>query len=90
MKDSIQSAIAPDPTGSSHIRAACRRVEAMGSSVGNPVQPPTVFELEEALAERVQTCELLGKELAKPGLSSPTRERRCCAGETGSYGAVGP
>ena len=61
MKDSIQSAIAPDPTGSSHIRAACRRVEAMGSSVGDPVQPPTVFELEEALGERVQTCELLGR-----------------------------
>ena len=29
--------------------------------MGNPVQPPTVFELEEALGERVQTCELLGK-----------------------------
>ena len=33
----------------------------MGASVGNPVQPPTVFELEEALAERVQTRELLGR-----------------------------
>jgi hypothetical protein len=61
MKDSIQSAIAPSATGSSHIRAASRRVEAMGASVGNPVQPPTVFELEEALAERVQTRELLGR-----------------------------
>jgi len=61
MKDSIQSAIAPSATGSCHIRAASRRVEAMGASVGNPVQPPTVFELEEALAERVQTRELLGR-----------------------------
>jgi hypothetical protein len=24
----------------------------MGASLGNPVQPPTVFELEEALGER--------------------------------------
>jgi len=61
MKDSIQSGVAPGATGSGHIRAACRRVEAMGASVGNPVQPPTVFELEEALGERVQTYELLGK-----------------------------
>src|SRR5438093_5526762 len=61
MKDSIQSGIAPGATGSGHIRAACRRVGAMGASLGNPVQPPTVFELEEALGEQVQTCELLGK-----------------------------
>src|SRR5207244_9703661 len=61
MKDSIQSAIVPGATDSGHIRAACRRVEAMGTSVGNPVQPPMVFELEEALGERVQTCELLGR-----------------------------
>jgi hypothetical protein len=61
MKDSIQSAIAPGATDCGHIRAACRRVEAMASSVGNPVQPPTVLELEEALGERVQTCELLGR-----------------------------
>ncbi len=61
MKDSIQSATAPGATDCGHIRAACRRVEAMGASLGNPVQPPTVFELEEALDERVQTCELLGR-----------------------------
>ena len=61
MKDSIQSAIAPGATDCGHIRAACRRVEAMGASLGNPVQPPTVFELAEALGERVQTCELLGR-----------------------------
>ena len=59
MKDSIQSGVAPGATGSGHIRAACRRLEAMGAS--NPVQPPTVFELEEALGQRVQTYELLGK-----------------------------
>ncbi len=59
MEDSIQSAIAPGATDSGHIRAACRRVEAMGTSVGNPVQPPTVFELEEALGERMETCGLL-------------------------------
>jgi hypothetical protein len=42
-------------TGFGRIRAACRRVEATGARLGNPVQPPTVFELEEALGERVQT-----------------------------------
>lgn len=61
MKDSIQSAIAPGATDRGHIWADCRRVEAMGASLGNPVQPPTVFELEEALGERVRTCELLGR-----------------------------
>jgi hypothetical protein len=61
MKDSIQSAIAPGSTGSNHIRGACRRVEAMSTSVGNSVEPPTVFELEEALGERVQRCELVGR-----------------------------
>ena len=61
MKDSIQSAIAPCATDCGHIRIACRRLEAMGASRGNSVQPPTVFELEEALGERVQTCELLGR-----------------------------
>ena len=61
MKDSIQSAIAPGATDCGHIRTAFRRVEAMAASLGKPVQPPTVFELEEALGERVQTCELLGR-----------------------------
>jgi hypothetical protein len=61
MKDSIQSGIAPGATDRGHIWADCRRVEAMGASLGNPVQPPTVFELEEALGERVRTCELLGR-----------------------------
>src|SRR6266496_5451043 len=61
MKDSIQSATVPGATDCGHIRAACRRVEAMSASLGNPVQPPTVFELEEALGKRVQTCELLGR-----------------------------
>src|ERR1700757_5459947 len=61
MKDSFQSATARGATDCGHIRAACRRVEVMGISLGNPVQPPTVFDLEEALGERVQTCELLGR-----------------------------
>jgi hypothetical protein len=70
MKDSIQSAIAPSATGSSHIRAASRRVEAMGASVGNPVQPPTVFELEGGAGRAGADARTVGKELAKPGLSS--------------------
>jgi hypothetical protein len=53
MKDSIQSAIAPGATDCGRIRAAFRRVEATGASVGNPVQPPTVFQLEAALGEGV-------------------------------------
>jgi phosphotransferase family enzyme len=61
MKDSIQSVIAPGATGSSHILAARRRVAAMGASAVNPMQPPTVFELEEALGEQVRTCEPLGR-----------------------------
>ena len=67
-----------------HIRAAFRRVEAMGASLGNPVQPPTVFELEAASGERVQTCELLGRNWRNWVYRVRLANRRCRAGETGS------
>ncbi len=48
----------------------------MDPSLGNPVKPPTLFELDEALGERMQTCELLGRNWWNWGLASPTRDRR--------------
>ena len=38
-----------------------RRIEAMRSSEADPVEPPTVSELEEALGEAVQKCDLFAK-----------------------------
>ncbi len=61
MKNSIQPAIASRPIDCGYVQAANRRVEQMRTNKIDLLEPPTVFELEEALGERVQKCELLGK-----------------------------
>jgi len=61
MKESIQSSILQNAIDCGFVQAAYRRVEEMGTGVTNPVQPPTIPELEEALGQRIQACELLAK-----------------------------
>ncbi|HCX30283.1 MAG TPA: hypothetical protein DHU55_11020 [Blastocatellia bacterium] len=61
MKDSILPATAAHAIDFGYIQGACRRLEAMRSSEIDPVEPPTVSELEEALGEAVQKCDLFAK-----------------------------
>src|SRR5438132_11479479 len=58
MKDSIQSAIAARAFDCGYIQAAHQRVEEMRTSPADPLEPPTVFELEQALGGKVEKCEL--------------------------------
>src|SRR6266487_824675 len=59
MKHSIHSAITPSPAfDCDFVRAAQLRVAEMDASTAHPVQPPNLLELELALGERVQECEL--------------------------------
>jgi hypothetical protein len=60
MKDSIQLAT-PRPIDCGYVQAAHRRIEEMRTSKADPLEPPTVFELAEALGERVQKCDLWGR-----------------------------
>jgi len=61
MKDSILAAAAPLTIDFGYVQGAYRRSEAMRSSEIDPVEPPTVGELEEALGEAVAKCDLLAK-----------------------------
>ena len=54
MKDSILPATAAHAIDFGYIEGALRRSEAMRSSEVDPVEPPTVGELEEALGEAVE------------------------------------
>jgi hypothetical protein len=59
VKNSIYSAITPSPIFEcDFIRTARLRVAEMHASAANPVESPTLLELEQALGERVQKCEL--------------------------------
>src|SRR5947207_14143843 len=59
MKHSLDSTTAPSPVfDCDFIQAAQLRVAKMHASAAHPVEPPTVVELEQALGERVQRCEL--------------------------------
>src|SRR5438132_4479906 len=59
MKHSIHSAITPSPAfDCDFVRAAQLRVAEMHASTADPVEPPDLLELEHALGERVQKCEL--------------------------------
>src|SRR5438874_1270668 len=59
MKHSIHSAITPSPAfDCDFVRAAQLRVAEMHASTAPPVEPPNLLELELALGERVQKCEL--------------------------------
>src|SRR5437016_10588755 len=59
MKHSIHSAITPSPAfDCDFVRAAQLRVAEMHASTAHPVEPPNLLELEQALGERVQKCEL--------------------------------
>jgi hypothetical protein len=60
IKHSIQSAmITPSPIFEcDFVRTAQLRVAEIQASAANPVDPPTLLELEHALGERVQKCEL--------------------------------
>jgi hypothetical protein len=44
-----------------YVQGAWRRIEAMRSTEADAVDPPTVAELEEALGEAVQKCDLFAK-----------------------------
>src|SRR5260370_6380168 len=61
MKDSILPATAAHAIDFGYIQGAFRRIEAMRSSEVDPVEPPTVGELEEALGEAVEKCDLFAK-----------------------------
>src|SRR5438094_5439601 len=59
MKHSIHSAITPSPAfDCDFVRAAQLRIAEMHASTAHPVEPPNLLELELALGERVQKCEL--------------------------------
>jgi len=61
MKDSAQPAHDSYATDCLFIQAAQRRIGAMHSNEGDFLEPPVLSELEEALGERVQKCELQGE-----------------------------
>src|SRR5437773_10625032 len=59
MKHSIHSAITPSPAfDCDFVRAAQLRVAELHASTAHPVDPPNLLELEQALGEQVQKCEL--------------------------------
>jgi len=59
VKNSIYSAITSSPIFEcDFIRAAQLRVAEIRASAAHPVESPTLLELEQALGERVQKCEL--------------------------------
>jgi hypothetical protein len=59
MKNSIYSAMTPSSVFEcGFIRAAQARVAEMHASAANPVESPTLLELQQALGERIQKCEL--------------------------------
>ena len=55
MKNSILPLAGPYATDFAFVQGAWRRIEAFRSSETDPVEPPTVSELEEALGEAVQS-----------------------------------
>src|SRR4026209_1234278 len=61
MKDSLQPAIARHAFDFGYIQDARQRIEVTRSSETDPVEPPTVNELEEALGEAVRKCYLFAK-----------------------------
>src|SRR6266516_4774366 len=61
MNDSNQPANGSPVIDCGYVQTAHRRVEEMRTSNPHSLEPPTVLELEEALGQRVQKCELLGK-----------------------------
>jgi len=59
MKHSIDSPPTPSPVfDCDFIQTAQLRVAKMQASAAHPVEAPTVVELEQALGERIQRCEL--------------------------------
>ena len=61
MNDSIPPAPAAHAIDFGYVQGAWRRSEAMRSTEADRVEPPTVGELEEALGEAVQKCDLFAK-----------------------------
>jgi hypothetical protein len=55
MKDSILHAPAAHAIDFGYVQGAWRRIDAMRSTEIDPVEPPTLGELEEALGEAVQS-----------------------------------
>src|SRR6266480_2123706 len=59
VKHSIHSAITQSSVFDCHfVQAAQLRVAEIHASAAHPVESPTLLELEQALGERVQKCEL--------------------------------
>ena len=58
MKTSIQAANVSHAVDCGYVQAARRRLDEVPMSKAVLLEPPTLFELEEALGERVQRCEL--------------------------------
>jgi hypothetical protein len=61
MNDSIQLANGSSVIDCAYVQTAQRRFEQMRTSKPYSLEPPTMLELEKALGEGVQKCELLGK-----------------------------
>ena len=58
MKTSIQAANVSHAVDCGYVQAALRRLDEVPTSEAVLLEPPTLSELEEALGERVQRCEL--------------------------------
>jgi hypothetical protein len=61
VKDLIIPLTAANTSDFGFIQCALRRIEAMRSSEVDPVEPPTVSELEETLGETVRECRLFAE-----------------------------
>src|SRR6266480_6479834 len=61
MKDGIPPASAAHPIDFGYVQGAFRSSEAMRSSEVDPVEPPTVSELEKALGQAVKKCDLFAE-----------------------------
>jgi len=58
---SILPGTPPAPIDFAFVQGAWRRINAMRSSEVDPVEPPTVSELEEALGQAVKKCDLFAE-----------------------------
>jgi tRNA A-37 threonylcarbamoyl transferase component Bud32 len=61
VKDSLQPATALHAINFGYIQDARQRIEATRSSEIDPLEPPTVEELDKALGEAVRKCDLFAK-----------------------------
>jgi len=86
MKHSILHATAVHAIDFGYIQGARRRIEALRSTKTDPVESPTVSELEEPLGESGRKVRPVRKKMEEPALSSRTCRRRFRPRETAGHG----